>query len=78
MSRFTAFEANVVVKAPLPFFWSEFFNVNGVYIHGIGVSLFLSMVVVIVSIVLKREEQVVLPFGNFIGSFLDIFEVESL
>ena len=78
VSRFATFEAKVVIKAPLAFFWGEFFDANGIYVHGIGVSLFLSMVVVTVSVVLKGEEWVVPSFGDLVGSFPDMFEVECL
>ena len=71
------FEAKVVVKTSLPFFGGEFFNSDGVYIHGIGVSFFLG-VIVVVSVVLEREEWVVPSLGGFVGSFPDLFEVEGL
>ena len=77
MSRFVTFEAEVVFKTPLPFFWGEFFNSDGIYIHGVGVS-FLLGVVVIVLVILKREKWVVSSLGNFVGPFSDMFEVEYL
>ena len=78
MSRFVTFEAKVVVKTPLSFFGGEFLNSNGIYIHGIGVSFLLSVVVIVVSVILEREKQVVLSFGNFIGPFPDVLEMEGL
>ena len=76
MSGFATFEAKVVIKTPLSFLRGEFFNSDGVNIHGIGV-LFL-LVMVVVPVVLERDEQVVPSFCNLIGSFPDLFEVESL
>ena len=74
---FSAFEAEVVVKTPLAFFGCEFFNADGINIHGIGVSLFLG-VVVVVPVVLEGEEWVGSSFYNLIGFFPDMFEVECL
>ena len=74
MSGFATFEAKVVVKTSLSFFQGEFFDLDGIHIHGVRVSLFLS-VVVVTSVILEREERVVSSFGNFIGSFPDMFEV---
>ena len=76
MSRFVTFEAKVVVEAPLSFLGGEFFNLDGIYIHGIGVSFLLGMVVI--SVVKEREERIVSSLGDFIGSFPDMFKVESL
>ena len=78
MSRFATFEAKVVVKAPLSFLRGEFLNLDGIYIHGIGISLFLGMVVIVVSVILEGEEQVVSSLGDFIGPFPDMFKVECL
>ena len=77
MSGFVTFEAEVVVKTPLSFFRGELFNSDGIYIHGIGIS-FLLGVVIVVSIVEEREERVVSSFFNFVGPFLNMFEVKSL
>ena len=77
MSRFAAFEAKVVVKTPLSFFRGKFLNLDGIYIHGIGISFLLGMVVV-VSVIEEGEEGVVPSFGNLIGPLPDLLEVESL
>ena len=76
ISRSSAFEAKVVIKASLLFFLGEFFNVDGVYIHGVGVFLLLGVVVVLV--VLEGKEWVSLFFGDFVGFFPDVFKVEHL
>ena len=76
MSWSLAFEAKVIVKASLSFFWGKLFNVNGVHIHGIGVLFLLDVVVVLV--VLEGEEGVSLFFSDLIGLFPDMFEVEGL
>ena len=73
VSRFVAFKAKVIFKTPLSFFWGKFFNVNGINIHGIWVSFLLGMVVV--SIVLERNEWVVPSFCDLVGSFPDLLEV---
>ena len=77
MSGFATFEAKVVVKTPLSFFRGEFLDTDCIYIHGVGVSFLLSMIVVI-SVVLEREKGVVSSLGNLIGSFPNMFEVETL
>ena len=77
MSGFVAFEAKVVLETPLSFFRGEFFDSDGINIHGIGISFLLGMVVV-VSIILERNEWVVPSFGNFVGPFPDLFEMEGL
>ena len=73
VSRFVAFKAKVIFKTPLSFFWGKFFDVNGINIHGIWVSFLLGMVVV--SIVLERNEWVVPSFCDLVGSFPDLLEV---
>ena len=73
VSRFVAFKAKVIFKTPLSFFWGKFFDVNGINIHGIWVLFLLGMVVV--SIVLERNEWVVPSFCDLIGSFPDLLEV---
>ena len=78
MSGFAAFEAKVIIKTPLAFFQCELFNANGIYVHGIRVSLLLSMVVIVISVILKREEWVISSFSDFIGPFPDMFKVECL
>ena len=67
------FEAKVILKTPLSFFRGEFLNSDGINIHGIWVSFFLGMVVV--SIVLERDEQVVPSLCDFVGSFPDLLEM---
>ena len=39
MSRFSASEAMAFLDALFSFFFGEFFNLDGVYIHGIWISL---------------------------------------
>ena len=73
VSGFVAFKAKVIFKTPLSFFWGKFFDVNGINIHGIWVSFLLGMVVV--SIVLERNEWVVPSFCDLVGSFPDLLEV---
>ena len=73
VSWFATFEAKVIIKTSLSFFRGKFFNSDGINIHGVWVSFLLG--VVVVSIILKRDEWVVPPFCNFIGSFPDLFEV---
>ena len=77
VSGFAAFEAKVVVKTPLSFLGGEFFDSDGINIHGVWVTFFLGMVVV-VSIVLEGEERVVSSLSNLIGSFPNLLEVKSL
>ena len=73
MSGFSAFEAKVIVKAPLPFFWGELFDVNGIYIYSIVV-FFLGMFLgVVVPVILEGEEWVSLSFSNFIDLFPIVF-----
>ena len=76
VSWFATFGAKVILKTLLSFFGGEFFNLDGINIHGVGISFFLGMVVV--SVVLEGNEQVVSSFGNFIGSFPNLFEMEGL
>ena len=78
MPGFVTFEAEVIVKAPLAFFWGEFFNMNGIYVHGIWIFFGHLSLVVVISVVLKGEEWVSLSFGNLIGFFSNMFEVERL
>ena len=73
VSGFVAFKVKVIFKTPLSFFWGKFFDVNGINIHGIWVSFLLGMVVV--SIVLERNEWVVPSFCDLVGSFPDLLEV---
>ena len=76
MPWFAAFEAKVVIEAPLSFFGGEFLNSDGIYIHGIGILFPLDMIVV--SVILKGDEQIASSFGDLVGSFPDLLEVESL
>ena len=76
MSRFTAFEAKVVLKTPLSFLRGEFLNSDGIDIHGIWVSFFLG--VVVIPVVLEGNEWVISPFGDFVGSFPNLFEMKGL
>ena len=72
-----AFEAKVVIETPLFFFRGEFLNSDGIYIQGIGILFPLGMIVV-VSVILEGEEGVVSSFGNLVGPFPDLFEMEGL
>ena len=78
VSGSVALETKVIVKAPLVFFWCEFFDMDGVYIHGIGVFFGCMFLVVVVSVILKGEEWVASSFGDLVGLFPDMFEVECL
>ena len=75
--RFAAFEAKVIIKAPLSFLRDEFFDANGVNVHSIGISFLLTMVVV-VSVVLEGEDWVASSLHDFVSSFPDLLEVKSL
>ena len=77
VSGFVAFEVKVVIKTPLFFFGGEFLDLDGIYIHGIGI-LFPLGVIVVVSVVLEGEEEVVSSFGDLVGPFPDLFEMEGL
>ena len=77
MSWFATFEAEVIIKTPLSFFRGEFLDLDGINIHGIMVSFFLSMVVVI-SVILEGNEWVASSFGDLVGSFPYLLEVKSL
>ena len=73
VSWFATFEAKVILKTPLSFFRGKFLDSDGINIHGIWVSFLLGIVVV--SIVLERDEWVVPSPCDFVGSFPDLFEV---
>ena len=73
VSWFATFDAKVILKTPLSFFRGEFLDSDGINIHGVWVSFLLVMVVV--SIVLERDEQIVSSLGNLIGSLPDLLEV---
>ena len=76
MSRFSAFEAAVVVKASLMFFRGKFFDSNG-----IGVFFLLGIllgVVVVGPVVLEGKEGISLSLCDVIGLFPDVFEVKGL
>ena len=73
VSGFATFEAKVILETPLSFFRGKFLNLDGINIHGVWVSFFLGMVVV--SIVLERDEWVIPSFCDLVGSFPDLFEV---
>ena len=77
MSWSATFEEEVIIKTPLSFFRGEFLDLDGINIHGIMVSFFLSMVVVI-SVILEGNERVASSFGDLVGSFPYLLEVKSL
>ena len=76
MSRFVTFEAKVILKTPLSFIRGEFFNLDGINIHGVWVLFLLGMVVI--SIVLERNKWVAPSLGDFVGPFPSLFEMEGL
>ena len=76
MSWSTTFEAKVVLKTSLPFFVGEFFDSDGVDIHGIWV--FFLLVVVVIPVVLEGNEWVVSSLGDFVGPFPNLFEMKGL
>ena len=78
MSGSVAFEAKVTVKAPLAFFWCEFFNADGIYIHSIRVSFHHVFLGMVISVILKGEEWVASSFGDLVGLLPDMFKVEGL
>ena len=79
MSRFPAFEAEIVVNASLLCFRGELFDMDSIYIHGIWVLfLWCQFLVVVVLIFLKCKEGVSLALGNVVCLFPNMFEVESL
>ena len=76
VSGFATFETEVILKTPLSFLRGEFLDSDGINIHGVWVLFFLGMVVA--SVILERDERVVPSFGDLIGSFPDLFEVQGL
>ena len=76
MSRFTTLEAKVVLETPLSFFGGEFLDSDGINIHGIWVSFLLGMVVI--PVVLEGNKWVISSFGDFVGPFPNLFEMEGL
>ena len=54
MSGFATFETKVVIKTSLSFLGGEFLDLDSIHLYGIGVFLLLGMIVI--SIVLEREE----------------------
>lgn len=49
---------------------------NGIYIHSVGVLFLLD--VMVVSVVLEGKEWIASSFGDLIGLFPNVFEVECL
>ena len=76
VSWFATFGAKVILKTLLSFFGGEFFNSDGINIHGVWVSFLLG--VVVIPVFLEGNERVVSSLGNFIGSFPNLFEMEGL
>ena len=76
VSWFATFEAKVILKTPLSFFWGKFLDANGVYVHCIWVLFLLG--VIVVSVILEGNEHVALSFGDLVGSFPNLFEMEGL
>ena len=76
MSWFTTFEAKVVLETPLSFLGGEFLDSDGIDIHGIWVLFLLD--VVVIPVVLEGNEWVISSFGDFVGSFPNLFEMKGL
>ena len=76
MSRFTTFEAKVVLEAPLSFLRGEFLDSDGIDIHGIWVSFLLG--VVVIPVFLEGNEWVISSFGDFVGPLPNLFKMKGL